>query len=135
MADLTQTAANVQSGAGNTTQTRDASVAVTAGDSVYLDANNLVTPCENDQTATEALCAGVALNDAAAGQPVTYQTGGQINLGATLVVGETYVVGAVAGAIAPVADVIATEFSTIIGVAISTSLLEMGLLPSGVAHG
>ncbi len=135
MADLTQTAANVASGSGATTQRRDAAVAITAGDTVYVDSNGDLALCENDQTATEANCAGIALNDAAAGQPVVYQVAGQINVGATLTAGEVYVVGAVGGAIAPVADVLATEFTTILGVAISTSLLEMGLLPSGVAHG
>lgn len=135
MADLTQTAANVQTGSGSNIQRRNAAVAVTAGDAVYVDGNGAVDLCENDQTAAEAACAGVALNDAAIGQPVTFQVTGQINLGATLTVGEVYVCGAAPGGIAPVADVIAAEFMTVIGVAISTSEIEMGLLPSGVAHG
>lgn len=133
MADLTQTPANVASGSGASTQTRNAAAAITAGDAVYVDSSGTLSLCENDQTATEAACAGIALNDAAAGQPVVYQVSGQINIGATLTAGEVYVVGGAAGAIAPVADVVATEYMTIIGVAISTSLIEMGILPSGVA--
>ena len=135
MADLVQTAANVQAGTGSTTQRKNAAVAVTAGDAVYVDATGALDLCENDLTAVEAACVGIALNDAAIGQPVVYQTSGRINIGATLTVGEVYVVGAAPGAVAPVADVIATEFMTVLGVAVSTSELEMGILQSGVAHG
>ncbi len=135
MADLTQTAANVQSGSGASTLRKNAAVAITAGDAVYVDSSGTLDLCENDQTATEAACAGIALNDAAIGQPVVYQVSGSINIGATLTAGEVYVVGAAPGAIAPVADVIATEFMTVLGVATSTSLLSLGILPSGVAHG
>ena len=135
MTDLTQTAANVQSGNGATLQRKDAAETITAGESVYVDSNNQLALCENDNSAVEANAGGIAVNGGAAGQPVTYQTGGRINVGAALVAGETYVIGAVFGAIAPVADVAASEFSTILGIAISTSELEMSLNASGIAHG
>lgn len=135
MADLVQTPANVVSGTGATTQRKTAAVAISAGAAVYVNGSNQLDLCENDQTATEAACAGIALNDAAAGQPVVYQTSGRLNVGATLTAGEVYVVGAAPGAIAPVADVIATEFMTVLGVGVSTSEIEMGLLASGVAAG
>jgi hypothetical protein len=47
----------------------------------------------------------------------------RINLGATLVVGEVYVVSATLGAIAPIGDLVSTNFVTPLGTAISTSVL------------
>lgn len=135
MADLTQTAANVQAGAGAGTVRRTAGVAITAGDAVFVAADNDVEPAQKDVDAVSAEAIGIALNDAAVGQPVVVQTSGLINVGATLVVGETYIVGAAAGAIAPVADAVATNFSTILGIAVSTSQLKLGINASGVAHG
>lgn len=132
MADLTITAGNVQRVSGNI-QRRTAGATISAGDSVYIDSNNQLQLCEKDQTATEASCQGIALNNAAAGQPCSYQVSGDINLGAVLATGEVYVVGAVGGAIAPVGDVAAGNFATILGVAISSSVLRIGITASGVA--
>ncbi len=134
MVDLVQTPANVQSSAGVGTQKKNAGAAITAGDSLFIATDGDVEPAQHDVDAASAQCVGIALNDAAVGQPVIYQVTGDINVGATLVVGETYVVGAGPGSIAPVADIGTGDFSTIIGVAISASTLRMGILPSGVAR-
>jgi len=71
--------------------------------------------------------------DAAAGQPGTYQISGVIDLGATLTRGEVYAVGAAAGGIAPVADPTTGDFMTVLGVAITTANLKIGINQSGVA--
>jgi hypothetical protein len=55
-------------------------------------------------------------------------------MGAILSIGETYIVGAAAGGIAPEADAVAGNFVTILGVATTSNLLKMGILQSGVAH-
>lgn len=136
MADLVQTAANVVSGAGAGTIKRTAGAAITAGMACFVSAvDGDIEPAQKDVDAASAEAIGIALCDAAAGQPVVLQTTGLINVGAALTVGETYIVGAAAGAIAPVADAVATNFSTVLGVAISTSLLKLGINASGVAHG
>ncbi len=134
MADITITPANVSRVSGSI-QRKDAGATITAGDSVYVDSAGVLQVCENDQTAVEAACAGLALNNGDTGQPVTYQVSGDLDPGGTLVAGEVYVVGAAPGAIAPVGDIAASEFATIIGIGTSTSNLKMGLLPSGVAAG
>lgn len=134
MVDLVQTAANVAAQAGAGTQRKNAGAAITAGMSVFVATDGDLEPAQHDVDAATARAVGVALCDAAAGQPCVYAVSGQVNLGATLVVGETYVVGAAGGAIAPVADVGTGDFSTVLGVAISTSLLKMGIIESGVAH-
>jgi len=56
-----------------------------------------------------------------------------INLGATLAVGTYYAVSATKGAIAPIADIISTQFPTAIGVSITTALLRFSPQPAGVA--
>ena len=48
-------------------------------------------------------------------------------------IGETYVVGAAPGGIAPEADVGTGEFATVIGVAVSANNLKMAINASGVA--
>ena len=132
MADLVVTAASVDRVSGSQ-RTGEAGVAITAGDCVYVDAAGLVQLCEKDQTIVEAAAVGFALADAAAGQPVTYQISGVVNLGATLTTGEVYVVGAAPGGIAPVADIATTNFGTVLGIAISAAQLQIGINQSGVA--
>ncbi len=134
MADLVVVAANVQPTGSTVTRRGIAAVAITAGDSVYVDSSGEIDLCENDQTAVEAACRGVALNDAAANQPVEYATGGEVNMGSILSAGQVYVVGAGAGGIAPEADPGTGNFVTVIGVATSATNLKLGINQSGVAH-
>jgi hypothetical protein len=61
------------------------------------------------------------------------QTAGNINLGATLTVGQIYVLSATAGGIAPVADLATGHYPSILGVATTASNLLMGILVSNVA--
>lgn len=132
MADLVVTAANVAKADGSV-QTKNAGVAITAGESVYVDAAGVLQLCDHASTAAEAACSGVALCDAAIGQPCTYLTSGNYNPGAAVVVGTAYAVGAAAGGVAPIVDVGSGDFTTIIGVATTTSNIKLGLLPAGVA--
>ena len=135
MADLTVVAANVKPAASTVTKKGIAGEAISAGESVFKAADGGIELCENDQAALDAACIGVALNDAAVDQPIEYAITGDVNMGAIMTIGQTYVVGAAPGGIAPEVDVIATEFLTVIGVATTTSNLKLGILQSGVAHG
>lgn len=132
MVDLVITASDVDNISGSQ-RTAEAGVAIAAGQVVYIDSSNLVQLCEKDQTAVEAAAVGFALNAAGIGQPVTYQVGGVIDLGVVLTTGAVYVVGAGPGGIAPVADIVSTNFVTILGIAISSTNLQIGVNPSGVA--
>ncbi len=134
MTDLVVTPANVLEGTQARKQTGVAGAAITQGQSVYSDTSGQLQSAQKAVDAGTAAAVGVALNSGEAGQPITYQSGGEVDVGATLVVGETYVVGAAAGGIAPIADVISTEFSTILGIATAAGVLKMGILQSGVAH-
>jgi len=134
MADLVVVAANVQPGASGVTKSGIAGEGITAGDSLFIAADGGVEVCQHDLTALEAACVGVALNDAATGQHIVYAVSGDVNMGAILAIGQTYVVGAGPGGIAPEVDVGAADFLTVIGVATTTSNLKLGILQSGVAH-
>lgn len=134
MVDLVVTAANVQPGSSGITKSGIAGEQITAGDSVFIAADGDVEVCQHDLTALEAACVGVALNDAATGQTITYAVSGDVDMGAILAIGQTYVVGSGPGGIAPEADVGAADFLTVIGVATSANDLKLGILQSGVAH-
>lgn len=133
MADLVQTAASVlaaASAAGNIRQVT-AGGTITAGMPVYLDAATRTYKAADASALLTAAAVGIALNGAASGQPLTILTGGSINIGATLTVGAVYVVSATAGAIAPLADLLSTEYVTTLGTATSTSLLLLNINASG----
>ncbi len=134
MVDLVVVPANVQPGPGSIERTGTAAVPITAGDSVFIDSSGAIDLCENDQTIVEAACRGVALNDAAIGQPIRYVVSGEVDMGAITAAGQVYIVGAAPGGIAPEADAIAGEFVTIIGVGVSANNIKLGITQSGVAH-
>lgn len=129
MADITQTAANVLAGTGARKVTGVSGGTIVAGNSVYLDTVAGTYKLADAGGASAAIAvAGVALTNSSAGQPIVVQTEGQVNLGATLTAGQVYIVsGAAPGGIAPVSDMTAGDRVGILGIAISTSLLEIGL--------
>lgn len=136
MADITTTAANVLAGSDAKKTRVTAGATVTAGKALYRDsADNKYKLADADAEATAA-CDGIALTGGADGQPIIIarpSLGGTINLGATLAVGQTYVVSTTAGGIAPISDLGSGDFATIIGVATSTSILKFGYLAPKVA--
>lgn len=133
MADLTITAANV---AGNQTGFGVAGVAITAGEVVAKSGGSLIlgdSDAGADSSAVERKPVGVALNDAAVGQPVAYAgPGSEYTAGATLTAGTTYYLSATGGGICPVADVTTGMTPVIVGIATSTTKMKLLLVNSGV---
>jgi hypothetical protein len=132
MANLTITAANIIS-----TGTRGEYTAggtVTRGMAVRRNTSGLVVEALSD-TAANATVLGVALNDAGANQPVTVHTEGPLAFGAILTAGHPYFLGTASGTIKPVSDIAGTEFSSLIGVATSTSSMYVKPINSGVLAG
>src|SRR6478609_2383646 len=100
------------------------------GKSVYLDPDdNLVKLADNDAVnAQEHDAVGISLNaTAAAGQPVSYQKGGDLAFGAILTKGAVYCVSSTAGGICPQADIASGDELVILGVASTTSNLQVGI--------
>lgn len=134
MTDLSITAANVVPGADARTDAGTAGATITAGQSVYLDAaTNTYKLADSNGAAALRTPVGVALSGASAGQPLTVQKSGDITIGATLTPGVAYYQSDTPGGICPVADVGSGEYSCIIGIAKSASVLDINIQASGVA--
>lgn len=138
MAELAQTAANVLKvdGAWHPEIGR-AGATITAGMPVYKDSsdNDDYKPSRANAVAT-ALCDGIAMCSASDGQPLIVQklTGSLITLGATLAVGETYVVSdATQGKIMPLADLGSGDYPVVLGVAKTAANFQLGIQAVGVA--
>ena len=99
MANLTITAANVIQGSGAVTSTGIAGVAVTAGQSVYLDTTDSKYKLADADATASVNESAIALHAAAADQPLTVQTGGTLAIGATIAIGSAYYVSTTAGSI------------------------------------
>lgn len=133
MVDLVITAANVVPQTGALIEHGTYGATVTAGMSVYLNTTTREwEPADADTLAT-ANAAGIALNSAGDGQPGAVVVEGPVALGAVLTVGSVYVVSSTAGGIAPSADLVATDYVSVLGTPISTSVLQVKRIITGVA--
>jgi len=130
MAAITVTATGVIPGANAQIAQGRAAGTITAGQSLYLDANGKLTVASN-AALLSAAAVGISLNGGAINQVVDYVTKGLLTPGATLVQGQPYYVG-VAGGIIPVDDIAGGEYMTILGHAISTSVIDVSIKSAGV---
>jgi hypothetical protein len=134
MADLSRTAANVKPMSAGPVSMGKSGGALSQADPAYFDTSGKLLRCQSDGTAAEANCRAMILTPAtAADQDVVYMlAGGDIDVGATLAVGETYSVSRTAGAIAPIGDLLSSDYSTILGTATATNKLAFRPIVSGV---
>ena len=134
MANLSITAASVQVASTVRLSRGVAGATIEAGDVLYIDtsdSNKLKLAIAT--SAAAAVFAGIATHAALSGQPVQYIPAGAITIGATLAIGTVYVVSATAGKICPVADLVAGNYLTIIGMPSTTSILQVYPKASGTA--
>lgn len=132
MAELSLTAASCVpddgyayvEGLAGETLTQGVVVYLKAADSRYWKAH-----CETS-SATAAVI-GIALNGAAAGQPVRVMTSGTVTIGATVGVGTVYLLGT-AGLIQPHGDIATSDWISVLGVATTAAKIKLGILNSGV---
>lgn len=137
MADLTITAGNVIAGAGASVRHGHAGATVTAGQVVYLDEATTGEWLLADSDAAAAAARGsgkigIALNGASDGQPLAVQTDGEVTIGAALTAGLDYYLSDEPGGICPQADLATGDYVTLVGVAISTSVLRLRFTYTGV---
>lgn len=135
MADLTITAASVLAGSGARRVIGTAGASVTAGQVVYLDSATATYKLADNNSATAEVRApaGIALHAAASGQPLAVHTSGPITIGAALTAGVAYYLSDTPGGICPVADLASGEYPTILGIATSTTVLNVAIQSAGVA--
>jgi hypothetical protein len=128
MADLSITATNVAAGSNVSTETKIAAAAIAAGEVVYLTADGKYGLADTDSaTALVRKPRGIALNSAAAGQPVQIAKSGDVTLGSVLSKAVAYYLSGTPGKICPVADVAAGDYTAIIGMAISSAVLRVDI--------
>lgn len=131
MADLTVTASAVVPGAGASLRNGDiAGVAIVAGQPYYIDTNNVAQLCDTS-TAIKAAAAAIAINSAAAGQPLSGIVSGPLTMGPILTASVGYAVADTAGGIRPLADNATGDFITSLGVAKSATVLDVNIRATG----
>lgn len=132
MAELSLTAANVLSGTDADYFIGTAGGSLTAGMAVYLDEiDNRLKAADANASLEAATVKGIVLQTASAGQRVKIQTSGQVTIGATVAVGTTYVLGAGgSGGVAPNVDATSGWYKSIIGVAISATVIQLHIFNS-----
>jgi hypothetical protein len=119
-----------------------AGAAIAAGQIVYADPSDSykIKPANAATTSTTQApnLVGMALNSApGAGQPITYATNGDVNVGNVLTTGTVYVLSATTspnngGLMSLISDLATGNFVAVIGLAISGSTLRVNLIPSSV---
>lgn len=134
MADISVTATSVIKGTGATTiKGSIAGGTITAGQPLYIDTSdsNKLKPADANGSGDAPTVCGIALHGASSGQPIEYQTGGNLTFNAVLTSGTVYVVSATAGGIAPVADLTTGMKTGIVGIGTSTTNMLLNIFPSG----
>jgi len=135
MADLSVTAASVVAGSGGARAGYAlAGETITAGQAVVKDASTgkYLKADSNHATAALRIAEGIALNGAALNQPIAVHTSGPITIGATMTAGVAYYLSDTAGGICPVADVGSGEGVCLLGLATSTTVLDVDIQTPGV---
>jgi hypothetical protein len=136
MVDLTITPANVlPSGTGQFTQSGTAGETIAAGKAVYFSntTKKWMLADSNSVTVEARKAIGIALNGASLDQPVDILISGAIVIGATLVAGTSYFLSDTPGGICPLADVGSGEYVCLIGIAASTTVLNVDVQFPNVA--
>ena len=131
--EIVVTATSVVKGTGATVEKSYlAGEAITAGQACYVKSDGKLWKSQCDGTAAEATFAGIALNGAAAEQPVQMVVEGLITIGATVVAGTIYVVGSVAGGICPWASLATPNYVSVVGYATTSGILFVKPINTGV---
>lgn len=122
MADLSQTPANVKTGANAETVLGTAGEdSIQAGMPLYLSTTDGKYYRADANDSSRYRASALALTAADEDEAILVQTAGDANLGATTVAGEIYIVSSNIGAIAPCGDLASGMYPAIVGMAEDTS--------------
>jgi hypothetical protein len=132
MVDIVITPANVIAGGNSTRDSGIAGEALLAGKTVFLNTTtNKWMLSDNNGSGTRSV-GGIALVGASLNQPVTFIKSGDLALGATLVAGTAYYLSGTPGGICPVADLVTGMDPVLIGIATSTTNINVSIQDVGV---
>lgn len=137
MADLVITAASVADVTGSENYLIDkahrAGATITAGQAVCLDGADTWQLADANGAAGIRQTTGIALHAASAGQFLAVQLKGDIAIGATVTVGEIYVLSNTPGGIAPRADLASGWYTNVIGIGKTTAQIKLIFGYAGVS--
>ncbi|NBW09767.1 MAG: hypothetical protein EBR82_17260 [Caulobacteraceae bacterium] len=135
MADLSITAASVIAGTDTRRDSGTAGAAITAGQVLAYDSSTATYKLAdvNSASAWQRVPVGIALHAASTGQPILFQTGGQITIGATLTLGAAYYASGTPGGIRPAADNVTGDYPALLGIALSTTVLNLDITAASTA--
>ena len=135
MADISVTATSVKAGGNTQIEHGFAGETLTAGQVVYKDASSggqfKKADCDSATVAAK-FAHGIALNGGASGQPIAVATGGPVTFNAALTAGTAYYLSGTAGGIAPRADITTGDDVVFLGIATSTTVLDLRIVNTGV---
>jgi hypothetical protein len=141
MSDISITAASVVKGANAKTRKGVAGATITAGQTLYEDTadSNKLKLADANASAATSNCVGISLHGAASGQPIEFvyedddfTPGGTLSLSAAADDG-VYVLSGTAGGIAPVGDLASGWYPVVLGVAKSTTKMNLKIVRAGAA--
>lgn len=135
MADLSVTASSVLANSGSSVAHGTAGATITAGQVVAIDAttDRYILADSNSATVAVRVPIGIALHASLNGQPLAVLTRGPITVGATMTAGTTLALSETPGGIQPTADLGSGEYPSIVGMATSTTVLNVKIQSAGVA--
>lgn len=132
MADYSPTASSVAPGSGSAFQDGTAGATATAGKVAYQDSSDdkfkLADCTTSSATATVV---GFFLNGVSDGQPTRIHTKGPLTFDAIFTAGAVVVLST-SGNMCPVADLLSNDYVCTLGVATSTTVLDVQIHNSGV---
>jgi len=135
MAAISVTAASVLPGTGSDTVIQEGTLGetVTAGMPLYRKiSDSKLYKADGNASAEAAAVVGISIGGGDAGQPIKFQSGGTYTAGATLLPGMVYLPGLTAGTIIPVTDLANGQYTCVIGIATTASLMKLGILQCGI---
>jgi hypothetical protein len=127
-ADLTVTASSVVASNSATVVRGKAGTTITAGQAVYRATDGTYKLADANGASPLYKVAGIALNNAGTGQPISICTGDNaFTIGATVAVGDTIWLSTTPGGMTATASDVATgsQYVTVMGVAISTTKIKL----------
>lgn len=131
MPDLVITPDSVLAGTDAAFYQGIAGAALTAGQVVTLDpATKQLKLADSNAAVALATVKGIALHAASVGQPLRIQTNGTLTVGGTTV-GKIYVLSGTPGGIAPVEELLAGMYTSILGIGAAGGTLKLALVNSG----
>ena len=129
MAAISITAANVLKSSTGQVSVGTAGATITAGQSVYIDTSdsNKIKLADANGTAPANTFAGIALNAASSGQPVSYCTNDNagFTIGATVVAGDTIWLSQTPGGLTKTIGDLSGGIAIVVGVMLTTTTMNL----------